>query len=106
MVVSPYTSLPNIFHTPGVANIENRYSSGGGSKSHTPGAATKRGDPDHVEGNTANTQGIGSPKWQEQIGGQKPDVSVSCLIEERGAQCLDDEEVDCANPCARTAEHV
>jgi len=67
-----------VFHTPGVANIEDRYSAGGGSRHHTPGAATKRGDPDQVVGNTMNTQGIGSPKWQAQIGDQKPDVSVSC----------------------------
>lgn len=75
-MVAPYAPFPNVFHTPGVANIENRYSAGGGSKHHTPGAATKRGDSEQVEGNTANTQGIGSPQWQEQIGGQKPDVSV------------------------------
>ena len=76
-VIAPYASFPNVFHTPGVSNIEKRYSAGGGSKHHSPGVATKLGDSENVVGKTANTQGIGSPQWQEQIGGQKPDVSRS-----------------------------
>ena len=71
----PYTGLPNPFRTTGVENIEKRYSSGGGSKNHLPATATKRGDHDHVEGNTETAKGIGSPHHQEHFGGQKPDVS-------------------------------
>lgn len=68
--------LPNPFRTPGVQNIEKRYSSGGGSKNHLPGAATKRGDSDSVVGNTETAKGIGSPHHEAHIQGQKPDVSA------------------------------
>ena len=69
--------LPNPFRTPGVKNIEGRYSSGGGSKNHLPGAATKRGDYDSVDGNTETAKGIGSPHHKDNYQGQKPDVSAS-----------------------------
>ncbi|CAF9924808.1 MAG: hypothetical protein ALECFALPRED_002837 [Alectoria fallacina] len=67
--------LPNPFRSTGVENIEKRYSSGGGSKNHLPGAATKRGDPDSVVGNTETAKGIGSPHHEAHIQGQKPDPS-------------------------------
>ena len=68
--------LPNPFRTTGVENIEKRYSSGGGSKNHLPGAATMRGDQDSVVGNTETAKGIGSPHHEAHIQGQKPDVSA------------------------------
>lgn len=68
--------LPNPLQTTGVQNIERRYSSGGGSKNHLPGAATKRGHPDSVEGNTETAKGIGSPHHEANYQGQKPDVST------------------------------
>ena len=68
--------LPNPFRTTGVENIEKRYSSGGGAKNHLPGAATKRGDHESVEGNTETAKGIGSPHHEAHVQGQKPDVST------------------------------
>ena len=35
--------FPNPYKTPGVQNIEDRYSAGGAHPTHTPGVATKRG---------------------------------------------------------------
>jgi len=73
-----YTGLnpiSSILKTPGVQNIEHRYSSGGGSKDHLPGAATPRGNPDNVEGNTVKHQGVGSTAFGENISSQKPDPS-------------------------------
>lgn len=72
--------LPNPLRTPGVKNIEGRYSSGGGSKNHLPGAATKRGHPDSVDGNTETAKGIGSPHHEAHVQGQKPDVSALCIF--------------------------
>ncbi|KAF6227223.1 hypothetical protein HO133_008665 [Letharia lupina] len=66
--------LPNPLQTSGVQNIEQRYSSGGGSKNHLPGAATKRGHPDSVEGNTETAKGIGSPHHEANYQEQKPDT--------------------------------
>lgn len=68
---------PELFRTPGVQNIENRYSSGGGSKHHTPGAGTMRGNSDDVapRGDEWNKKsGMGSAEWQEKIAEQKADV--------------------------------
>ncbi|MCJ1384840.1 hypothetical protein MMC17_007958 [Xylographa soralifera] len=73
-----YTGLnpiSSVLKTPGVQNIEHRYSSGGGSKDHLPGAATPRGNPDNVEGNTVKHQGVGSSAFGEHISSQKPDPS-------------------------------
>ena len=67
--------LGNLFRTPGVKNIENRYSAGGGAKTHLPGAATPLGDSERVDGNMDKHQGISSDKFREQIGEQKPRVS-------------------------------
>ena len=35
--------MPNVFETQGTKNIGDRWSVGGGSNTHTPGVATKRG---------------------------------------------------------------
>lgn len=58
-------------------NIENRFSAGGGTKTHVPGAATKRGDSDQVESRAkgGGNQGIGSDKFREEVGGQHGAVS-------------------------------
>ena len=47
-------------------SIEDRYSSGGGSRDHTPGSASPRGDKDKVEGNTQATSGMGSEAFRKQ----------------------------------------
>lgn len=76
MIFTPET--PALFRTQGVKNIENRYSSGGGSKHHTPGAGTMRGNSDDVapRGDERNEKsGMGSSEWREKIEGQKGDVS-------------------------------
>ncbi|KAL9021643.1 MAG: hypothetical protein Q9185_001178 [Variospora sp. 1 TL-2023] len=68
---SPYS--PTLFRSYGVQNIENRYSAGGGSHNHSPGQATKLGDSSHVTGNQIAPKGMGTPHYQEKIGGQKPE---------------------------------
>ncbi|MCJ1366290.1 hypothetical protein MMC16_005418 [Acarospora aff. strigata] len=67
--------LSRLFSTPGVQNIENRFSSGGGTKTHIPGAATKRGDADNTVSSREGDHGIGSDKFREKVGEQKPDPS-------------------------------
>ena len=68
-------TLPNPFITPGVKNIEKRYSSGGASPNKTPAVATKRGDSDHVEEKTETKKGIGAPAHEEKVTEMKPPVS-------------------------------
>ncbi|KAI9880400.1 MAG: hypothetical protein M1830_003440 [Pleopsidium flavum] len=78
LAVFQYTGLnpiSRIFRTPGVENIENRFSSGGGTKTHIPGAATRRGDSENVSSGAQKDQGIGSDKFREKVGEQKPDGS-------------------------------
>ena len=79
-----YTGLnpvSNILRTPGVENIEKRYSAGGGSKNHLPGAATPLGNHDAVDGNVQKHQGVGSEKFLNSISDQKPDVSGSSFCQ-------------------------
>ena len=71
----------NPFRTPAVSAIEDRYSSGGASRNHTPGVATPRGKIDQVHGNQEKHAGIGTPEWDEKIGGQKPNVSSLSFLE-------------------------
>ncbi|KAL9101136.1 MAG: hypothetical protein Q9163_003580 [Psora crenata] len=71
--------LPNPFRTPGVKNIEQRYSSGGGTQHSTPGTATKRGNPDHVEPNVEKSKAIGTPYYDEKIGDQRPGVGEEAV---------------------------
>ncbi|MCJ1470341.1 hypothetical protein MMC07_008986 [Pseudocyphellaria aurata] len=76
--LKPESSMSSLFRTQGVKNIEDRYSSGGGSKHHTPGAGTMRGNSEDVApradpGN--DKSGMGSKEWRERIGDQTPEVS-------------------------------
>ncbi|MCJ1477968.1 hypothetical protein MMC13_006643 [Lambiella insularis] len=76
LVALQYTGLnpiSNIMTTPGVRNIEKRYSSGGGSYNHLPGSATPLGNSELVDGNTESRQGVGSEKFKK-VSEQKPDV--------------------------------
>ena len=68
--------LPNPFRTPGVGNIEKRYSAAGGAPNHQPSTASPLGHPDKIEGNTVTHKGIGTPYHKEKYQEQKPDVSV------------------------------
>lgn len=65
----PSAAIPG---TQGVKNIEDRYSSGGGSKTHLPGSATPLGNSDNVTGNTMKQQGKGTPTFEKESKEQKP----------------------------------
>ena len=67
--------LPNPFYTPGVQNIENRYSALGGAKNHQPAVATKKADSQDVTGRQETQKGMGTPYHQEKYGEQRSDVS-------------------------------
>ena len=72
-------TLPNPFYTPGVQNIENRYSALGGAKNHQPAVATKKGDSEDVAGRQETQKGMGTPFHQEKYGEQRSDVSQLLL---------------------------
>ena len=78
LVTLQYTNL-NPFgaslKTPGVGSIEDRFSSGGGTKNHTPGVATPRGSYDQVEPRTEKSKGVGTDHFEDKVAGQKPDPS-------------------------------
>ncbi|PVI04979.1 hypothetical protein DM02DRAFT_611089 [Periconia macrospinosa] len=42
---NPYRTREDHMKTAGVTNVEDRYTAAGGTPYHTPGVATKRGDP-------------------------------------------------------------
>ncbi|EON69159.1 hypothetical protein W97_08517 [Coniosporium apollinis CBS 100218] len=67
-----YPKAPNVFETPGSKQIGDRWSAAGGKDTHTPGAATRRGDPDHVEPNQVKGGGIDSKHFQERVADQRP----------------------------------
>lgn len=75
-----FLSYFNPFHTPGVAGIERRYTTGGGAPNAQTATATTRGKQDQVHGNQENHTGAGTPAWEEKIGGQRPDVSDNTLF--------------------------
>ncbi|RMY67684.1 hypothetical protein D0863_07624 [Hortaea werneckii] len=71
------TSTPagNVFETPGVRNIGARYSAGGGSTTHVPGVATKRGvgvgDPESNTSPNETPTGVDTPFFQDRQAEQK-----------------------------------
>ena len=78
----------NPLNTPAVSSIEGRYSSGGGSPTHQTATATKRGSKNQAQGNQEKHPGIGTPEWDEKIGGQKPNVSQSLYSGQKfGLEC-------------------
>ncbi|KAH0285301.1 hypothetical protein KCU62_g7613, partial [Aureobasidium sp. EXF-3399] len=62
----------NPFETQGTKNIGERWSAGGGSDVHTPGAATPRGDSKNTQENQSNPSGIRSEHFQEHQISQRP----------------------------------
>ncbi|KAI9818122.1 MAG: hypothetical protein M1827_000747 [Pycnora praestabilis] len=68
--------LPAFTKTPGVSNIEDRFSSGGGTATHVPGAATPTGNKDNVTPRSERAQGVGEEKFKEKIADQRPDPST------------------------------
>lgn len=72
--VLPYLRFPAEVSTPGTRNIENRFSSGGAAKDHTPAVGTKRGDKDVVVPKAKTGSPRGTEKWDEKIEQQVPEV--------------------------------
>jgi hypothetical protein len=60
--LTPYLNYSNPFETQGTKNIGARWSAGGGSDVHTPGAATPRGNAENTKENQVNPKGCTSPK--------------------------------------------
>ena len=57
----PTNHLPN---TPGVQNIEARYSIGGGAPDHLPAGGTQRGDKDQTTSRSITTNGSGKRRQE------------------------------------------
>ncbi|KAI7264377.1 hypothetical protein KC345_g8822 [Hortaea werneckii] len=75
VVFFPTSTPGNVFETPGVRNIGARYSAGGASDTHVPGAATKRGDPSSKEAPNETPTGVDTPFFQERQAEQKVGTS-------------------------------
>ncbi|MCJ1323810.1 hypothetical protein MMC10_000471 [Thelotrema lepadinum] len=58
----------DLIKTPGVKNIEKRYSSGGAGADHTPGAASPRGDHTNGNGRNEGSNGWGDEGFRRQQG--------------------------------------
>ena len=72
--------IGNIFRTPGVKQIEARYTSAGGSPTRQPASGTPLGKKDQVVGNTEKQQGYGTENFANTIQDQKPPVSEHPLL--------------------------
>ena len=72
-LLAPYLGIKiNPFRTPGVKNIEERYSSGGAASTHTPGVATARGNADSQDSRAEGPhKGVGTKYFEENHGAQK-----------------------------------
>ncbi|KAF2702953.1 hypothetical protein K504DRAFT_463966 [Pleomassaria siparia CBS 279.74] len=69
--------FPNPYKTRGVQNIEDRFSSGGATATHTPGVATQRGSPTSNESNAQDGhKGVGSEYFKENHASQKTDAGL------------------------------
>ncbi|KAK5132444.1 hypothetical protein LTR08_009055 [Meristemomyces frigidus] len=63
--------IPNVFETSGAGNIGDAWSRGGGSKTSTPGAATKRGSVDDTTTNQTNPSGVDTAHFKDRQSDQK-----------------------------------
>nr|POF18335.1 hypothetical protein CFP56_78336 [Quercus suber] len=61
----------NVFDTPASQSVGDRYSAGGGSNTHLPGAATRRGDASQTHSSQETHNGVGTPAFQDKHGDQK-----------------------------------
>ncbi|KAL1635697.1 hypothetical protein SLS58_010135 [Diplodia intermedia] len=61
----------NVFETPGVQNIGDRWSAGGGTPTHTPAGATKRGDPHHNESSRDGSTSVNSEHFKDKHADQR-----------------------------------
>ncbi|KAF2725683.1 hypothetical protein K431DRAFT_281046 [Polychaeton citri CBS 116435] len=66
-----YLSPINPFHTPGVQNVTDRYSAGGGSHNHQPGVATQRGRADITSSDQISPKGADTKHFEENVASQK-----------------------------------
>ncbi|KAG9553752.1 hypothetical protein KCU61_g4481, partial [Aureobasidium melanogenum] len=71
-IPTPGSKTSNVFETQGTKNIGARWSSGGGTDVHTPGAATPRGNIENTQENQTNASGIRSEHFQEHQISQRP----------------------------------
>jgi hypothetical protein len=68
--------FPNPYKTREVQNIEDRFSAGGGSTHHTPGAGTMRGDASNIESRQMGEEkGPQSDYHKKNISEQQSEVS-------------------------------
>ncbi|USW57473.1 hypothetical protein Slin15195_G107920 [Septoria linicola] len=69
-----FASRENVFNTHGAENVANAYSRGGGSTTHLPGVATKRGTPGDAADTRSpqeNPKGIDTDYFKEHHAQQK-----------------------------------
>lgn len=71
----------NPLRTPGVSNIEKRWSSGGATPDHTPAVASPRGQPDQTIGKHEGQHGYNTAHHEEKIGEQRPQVSPNPVLQ-------------------------
>ncbi|KAF4553920.1 Hypothetical protein D9617_5g067950 [Elsinoe fawcettii] len=89
--VLPRTSAAKVnpLNTPGVKNIEDRWSSGGGGNKHTPGVATPRGASDSSSNseltgsNQINPKGIPYNHYKDNVADQKVDTAQPNKLTEK-----------------------
>ncbi|KAF2084199.1 hypothetical protein K490DRAFT_68983 [Saccharata proteae CBS 121410] len=62
----------SVFETQASQAIGDRYSAGGGSTTHLPATATKRGDPNNVVPRHNNPKGIDTEHFKENVSSQRP----------------------------------
>jgi len=61
----------NVFETPGVRNVADRYAAQGGTTTHLPGVATPLGNPDSVASNQEKMKGLGTKQFSNTQSEQK-----------------------------------
>ncbi|PNS20513.1 hypothetical protein CAC42_5963 [Sphaceloma murrayae] len=89
--VLPRTSAAklNPMNTPGVQNIEDRWSAGGGSDKHTPGVATPRGgspgsgNSELTGNNQVNPRGLPTSHYKDNVSDQKVDSAQPNKLTEK-----------------------
>jgi len=77
-LLTGFLNYSNPFETQGTKNIGERWSAGGGSDVHTPGAATPRGNKEDTTENQVNPKGSTPPK-------SSPQTDTTVLTQD---QCL------------------
>ncbi|KAK3053200.1 hypothetical protein LTR09_005826 [Extremus antarcticus] len=71
--------VSDTIETPAMKQIGDRHSAGGGTNTHTPAVATRRGesgDPSHNESNQVQMKGAGTVHFNEKVADQKVDTQT------------------------------